>query len=333
MDHLQLKDIIKLFFEGKLSEQEEVRLLEWIRQSSGNKRYFIYLQRKIEDEFKIKHDKEVTFHWEKLFERIDPVIIPGSPSVKLSNRFSRKIISYAAVFLAGVIITSIFYLAVKKTSDNTVVEQRITAPYGARAKFILPDSSIVWLNSGSELLFPSYFGNTRQVTLKGEAYFDVKQDQKLFKVTTSYGEVEVTGTSFNVKAYPDGLFETTLVEGYVNVLTEKRDKISLRPGYQAVCTKNGFEIEEVDTELYTSWTNGKLILRQEYLPELSGRLERWYNVKIELDNDPRLANIHYTGVIEMESFSEVLNLLSVTAPVHYSWDRELRVIKIFYKNN
>jgi ferric-dicitrate binding protein FerR (iron transport regulator) len=85
--------------------------------------------------------------------------------------------------------------------------------------------------------------------------------------------------------------------------------------------------------MHTSWTKGQLIFRKEHLPKMAHRLERWYNVKIELDNDTRLEDIHYTATIEMESFSEVLNLLKVTAPVDYTWDEKTRVIKLFYQKN
>jgi transmembrane sensor len=87
----------------------------------------------------------------------------------------------------------------------------------------------------------------------------------------------------------------------------------------------------VETYLYTSWREGKIIFRQEYLPEVVNSLEYWYNVKIELDDDPRLRKIHYTGTIEMESFSEILELLQITAPITYTYDDKKRIIKIKYR--
>jgi transmembrane sensor len=129
------------------------------------------------------------------------------------------------------------------------------------------------------------------------------------------------------------MFETITVAGAVNVLAGNNKEILVRPGTQAVYNGKDFEIMEVETSLYTSWTEGKLIFRKEHLPMLAARFERWYNVNIDLDDDERLNGIYYTGVLEMESFSEVLNLLKVTAPVDYSWDEKARVIKIFYKKN
>jgi ferric-dicitrate binding protein FerR (iron transport regulator) len=85
--------------------------------------------------------------------------------------------------------------------------------------------------------------------------------------------------------------------------------------------------------MFSSWKDGKLIFRNEYLPSVTKRLERWYNVKIELANDKRLSEISYTGVLEMESFSEVLQLLKVTAPIDFVYDEKTRIIRIEYRRN
>lgn len=117
----------------------------------------------------------------------------------------------------------------------------------------------------------------------------------------------------------------------MQVVNPNNKLATLEPGYQAVFSGDNVSVEKVETVLYTSWIEGKLIFREEYLPELVKKLERFYNVKIDLDDDPRLKRIHYSGTIEMETFSEVLNLLSVTAPIAYTWNEKTRVIKLFYK--
>jgi ferric-dicitrate binding protein FerR (iron transport regulator) len=332
MEYSQYKNHIKQFLEGKLSRKEEIKLLEWIKHSPDNKKYFHYLQMSLGEEVKTRHDKTIAMRWQQLQERINSGQKPETPVRRFVKRYYHLAAPLAAAFIVGFVIAALVFWNTQKTEKLAEVQQKISAPFGARAQFMLPDSSLVWLNSGSELLFPSHFEGKRPVHLTGEAYFEVKKGESPFVVSSVYGEVEVKGTSFNVKAYHDDLFETTLVEGKVNVLAEKGEEVALRPGYQAVYTKNGFEVEQVETGLYTSWTEGQLILRKEYLPKLAKRLERWYNVKIELDNDKRLEDIHYTASIEMESFSEVLNLLKVTASVDYTWDKKTRVIKLFYES-
>lgn len=241
----------------------------------------------------------------------------------------------AAVLVIGLLITTVYFFRTAEEYKSSIQVQTITTPFGAKTSTVLPDGSLVWLNSGSTLSFPSGFVKNRPVTLTGEAYFEVAKSNKPFIVITPYGEVEVQGTSFNVKAYSDdNSFEATLVKGKVLV----RDKnningVTLWPGQQAVRKSNGLKVINVETTVFTSWKEGKLIFRKDYLTEVARRLERWYNVKIELDNDKRLADIWYAGTIEMESFSEVLELLQVTAPITFSFNDKTRTIKIMYKKN
>jgi ferric-dicitrate binding protein FerR (iron transport regulator) len=145
--------------------------------------------------------------------------------------------------------------------------------------------------------------------------------------------VEVTGTSFNVKSLPaEKEFEATVEEGTVNVSSSLLPRqASLKPGQQARLMNGKWEITKVETDLFTSWKDGKIIFRREYLPVVAKRLERWYNVKIELDDDPRLQEIYYTGTIEMESFSEVLELLKITASVNYTFNDKTRVIRLIHR--
>lgn len=327
MNKDNLNNYIEKFLKGKLSSEEELELLSWIKQNNANKNEFLKIQHSISSKILKKNSNIEYLKWQELKRKIKNQKINSA-----GDSVIQKVISYAAVLLAGLVIS--YFLIPNDISSSYEFSQmqNITAPYGARTSFQLPDSSIVWLNSGSELLFSSHFDNERPVELTGEAYFEVKKGETPFIVSTAYGEVEVKGTSFNVTAYNDENFETTLVEGSVNVLAGKGEVVDLRPGNQAVYTENGFEVGPVETKIHTSWTEGQLIFQKEYLPQMARRLERWYNVDIELGNDERLKDIHYTATIEMESFSEVLNLLKVTAPVDYTWDRKTRVIKLFYQN-
>ncbi len=331
MPQLQVKNDIKLFLNGKLSDLEEMRLLKWVKQSPENKMYFYTLQQSLEGEISTRPDEPIQRQWEKLLLRVDPEGQKRKPVLSMYKKYYPHTVSIAAAFLIGFFIAVLFLPKIRIQNNSLITAQKMSAPYGARTQFILPDSSVVWLNSGSELLFPSQFSSTRSVRLSGEAFFKVKKSETPFVVSTGFGEVEVKGTSFNVQAYPDDLFETTLVSGEVLIQIENCDAVILRPGNQAALTENGLLVRPVDTDLFTLWKEGKLIFRNEYLPQLAKRLERWYNVKIEIEEDSCLNDIHYSGTIEMETFSEVLNLLCVTAPVGYTWNEKHRVIKLFYK--
>ncbi|MEZ5104254.1 MAG: DUF4974 domain-containing protein [Draconibacterium sp.] len=319
---------IKDFLAGRLSQPEEKKLLNWIKASEENKRHFLNIQEILGDT--LKERSVMAGKWSTMMRLITPPSLSKVPSRTLAERVKKFTLPVAAALIIGFFIGGFLFKG-KTGSVAPVAEQTIVTPWGARTRFVLPDSSLVWLNSGSKIVFPEQFNGVREVKLSGEAYFEVEKNGDPFIVSTNLGKVQVMGTTFNVKAIDGEDFETTLVSGKVQVVNPNNKLATLEPGYQAVFSGDNVSVEKVETVLYTSWIEGKLIFREEYLPELVKKLERFYNVKIDLDDDPRLKRIHYSGTIEMETFSEVLNLLSVTAPIAYTWNEKTRVIKLFYK--
>lgn len=325
MDKKELHKYTTYFLEGKLSPENELKLLRWIKASKANKIIFLEEQDYITKIIAERHDEYLERKWQNFKQRIEP-----KPTQ--AKTIFLRVASVAAAFLLGALITAIMVKTFAPETIQAVQMQKIVTPHGAKTNFQLPDGSIVWLNSGSELSFPSAFGETRPVTLTGEAFFEVGKSAEPFIVSTNYGEVEVQGTSFDVKAFPGEGLQTTLVEGAVKVKgTDTGKEVALHPGEQANFSGGAMVVVEVQTDLFTSWKDGKLIFRDEQLPLVAKRLERWYNVKIELAEDARLSEIRYNGTLEMESFSEVLQLLKVTAPIDYSYNEKTRTIKITYK--
>ncbi|VAW22567.1 hypothetical protein MNBD_BACTEROID01-159 [hydrothermal vent metagenome] len=321
--------LIPGFLKGKLTPFEEKQLFEWAK---NNRKQFLEEQNKLEKQLQFGRNTETSKRWKQLHARIQKE--EGIAKPKLITILNRNAIKIAASFLIGIIITSLVFSKLSPLREQLQYSQELSikTPYGAKTHFILPDSSSVWINSGSELSFPSKFGKTRTVSLKGEAYFDVVKDKIPFIVNTDFGNVKVKGTSFNVKAYENETFETTLVRGIVTVHSSGTGKeVTLKPGEQSGIYGKNISVKPVNTEIITSWIKGKLIFNNEPLPSVAHRLERWYNVEIQLDNDKRLSEIWYTGTIEMESFSEVLQLLETTAPIQYTYNDKTRTIHIKHK--
>lgn len=258
--------------------------------------------------------------------------IKGAIALDKQKQVNRKLRLYkwslgaAAILILTLLVGNIFFYQSKQVE---IAEQNITIPKGAKTSYSLPDGSLVWLNSGSTFSFPMQFGEKRKVKLVGEAFFKVVKGSKPFIVSTEYGDVEVKGTSFNVNAYTDvNSFATTLVEGSVAFKVKgSENEVTLKPGEQICKTDNGFVIKNVETKYFTSWKEGKLIFNREPFPSFIRKLERWYNVKIEYNN-PKLDEIWYTGTIEMESISEVMEMISKAAPVSYSFNNKTRVFTI-----
>jgi transmembrane sensor len=247
-----------------------------------------------------------------------------------ARRFTlyRNLLKVAAVLITGLIIATFSLLFKPEKQIDTTIVETVKTPYGARTSFMLPDGSEVWLNSGSTISFPRHYGAVRSVVLTGEAYFKVLKQGKPFVVKTRLGKVEVMGTCFDVKAYSNEPFETTLVEGSVKVSNLVNQVATLKPGQQSrITATNEFDTKEVNSDLITSWTEGKLIFVKEPFANVARELERWYNVKIELQGE-RLKKLGYTGTIELETFGEVLELINTTTPIKTSFDKKTRILKI-----
>ena len=190
----------------------------------------------------------------------------------------------------------------------------LEVPRGGEFSFLLPDSTTVFLNAESRLRFPDRFvpGSERIVYLSGEAYFDVKRDPRSpFLVCLEHSVVKVTGTSFNVKAYPDDTNEaTTLISGTVSMgIGTTEQWIVLKPGEQGYydATRKTLSQQTVDVNYYTAWKDGVFAFYRQPLEEVMKTLGRWYLFDTHYQNEA-LKSILYTGKINRHaSIREVLH--------------------------
>ena len=190
----------------------------------------------------------------------------------------------------------------------------LEVPRGGEFSFLLPDSTTVFLNAESRLRFPDRFvpGSERIVYLSGEAYFDVKRDPRSpFLVCLEHSAVKVTGTSFNVKAYPDDTNEaTTLISGTVSMgIGTTEQWIVLKPGEQGYydATRETLLQQTVDVNYYTAWKDGVFAFYRQPLEEVMKTLGCWYLFDTHYQNEA-LKSILYTGKINRHaSIREVLH--------------------------
>ena len=220
---------------------------------------------------------------------------------------------------------------IKKLSYNT-----LTVPYGKRFDVELSDGSIVNLNSGSSLKFPVQFinGMERKVYLDGEAFFNITENNKdIFKVVSNDAITEVYGTQFNVKSYKEDSFsEIILVNGSLGVkgLSDNQKIVSLKPGFRANVNQSNekIEISKVNTKIYTSWIDGRVIFRDENIDSMILKLERLYNVIITNDNKKLSDNFfNATIVVEEESIDEVMGYLKEVYNIKYQKFNNKIIIK------
>jgi len=223
----------------------------------------------------------------------------------------------AAVIVIGILIGSLFYLSRKDTPPPKYTE--IITPMGEKSQIILPDSTIVWLNSGSTLKYPKDY--SREVYLTGEGYFEVSSDKerKKFSVNTGILNVTVYGTSFNVKSYSDEQIQEVIVaEGEVGIYSGKQLLRILEESDQAILDKstNKISYTECNADLLTSWRKNELIFDDAPVEEIMKSLERWYGVEITVNYEiQQLPNLTFR--VKTESLREMLEMMKEIVPITY----------------
>ena len=183
---------------------------------------------------------------------------------------------------------------------DEVENTSIYIPRGGEYKLTLIDGTKVHLNSDSKLTFPSRFtGNSRDVELTGEAYFEVAHDEgKPFIVHIGNVSVKQYGTRFNINAYTGKSKTITLVEGSIGV-TSGNNECRLTPGRQACVSGDEMKVCNADVDAVMGWTEGMFKFDGESLSEIASTLSRWYNVDVCVDAS--LSNCCFTGSLSRES--------------------------------
>lgn len=198
----------------------------------------------------------------------------------------------------------IFKGSAKKVQTNT-----LTVPKGSKPMhLLLADGTSVLLNVASSITFPNAFtGNQRQVTLTGEAYFEVKHDpSRPFIVTAGKNQIKVLGTHFNVNAYDDdSSMKVTLIEGKVDV----DNNVVLKSGQQAVISKQQTSLApapNIQTEL--AWTGNEFVFDAQDIASILSTLSKWYNFSIQYKSG--IPQGHFSGTINKSyALSQVLKIL------------------------
>lgn len=356
-----INKLIYKYLRFKTSEKETAQLFEWINKSEKNKQTFIKLKQswainsnyKYEAKELAKVKKAVGFktaenYYQRTILKYAAVIIlflaiGGIVFNSIIKTQKPEINSFVTISLEdgkNIIIPENTINQVlnfnnshkatlndkkleysNKTTPNKYEMHTINVPFGKTFEVVLEDGTLVHLNSGSSLTYPSYFEekSKREVLLTGEAYFEVEQDfGRPFSVKTTSLEILVTGTKFNISAYgEDKITQASLLEGSINVINEnnrKKDTVNLSPGFGYKWDKKNQSstILEIYPEDCISWIEGELVFKDTDFKNLVSKLERNYNVSIEI-NYPFLEGQKFTGKFNTNelSIANILNIISI----------------------
>ena len=278
-------------------------------------------------------DEEQIIEAGKVITEIENVDVDRATRLVMHRIQKRKTISLiihhfknaAAILLISLLLFSVWstFKTLTDSTKSAVAMQEITSPMGVRTKIDLPDSTRVWLNAGSTLKFPVRFeNNERNVELIGEAFFEVYKNKKSpFTVLSNKAKVKVLGTSFNFRSYhTDAEIEVVLKEGqvlfeaeYGNNKTQQLMYAGTRLEADKQTGKIGFS--EVHVNKYIAWHDDKLVFDESPINELAKKLERWYGVKVVVEDNKQLQNYRFTTTFENEPLQQVLELLELSSPI------------------
>jgi transmembrane sensor len=239
----------------------------------------------------------------------------------------------ASIQLKNGILTQIGLANNTSNESNNILK----VPYGKTLSVTLDDGSIVKLNAGSELYYPSSFAhlNKRKVTLKGEAFFQItKNPLKPFVVQTDETFTQVYGTVFNISSYDeDDKIEVVLVEGSVGVgdkFSFKHENLTMLKPSQKITNskkiKGSFVVEDVDVTPYISWIEGVMSFENASMSQITKKLERQFDVKIINENNT-LEERQFTGAFDTESIESILKTIQTHTNFKYVIKGKIITIK------
>jgi len=307
----QFKSVIERYLAGNATRDEQLKLLEALRSGSLSRDYFEF-EKKVWEESQAKSFSIKEWEaWMNVRRKIEQ----STQHLQTPKMWMRiyKVASVIAILLTASIAVGIYSFNKQRVFVSTQPGQNLN--------ILLPDNTHVILNSSSSLEYnPLAFVFTRCVNLNGEAYFDVSKNKiKPFFVNSNDLSIKVLGTRFNVSAYDDSdKYSVVLEEGSVKVCLHSKIKCTytLKPGQKAELLKGSenWEVNTVNTRLYTSWTEGVLYFYDSSFIDLAKNMERRYGIKIEID-DPVVKDFILSTTIRNESLEQILDLIQKVLPV------------------
>lgn len=224
----------------------------------------------------------------------------------------------------------IAYDEASKVSPGEVLEayNTLSNPRGSKVvSLTLSDGTQVWLNAESSLTYPTAFaGRERNVTITGEAYFEVSHNASMpFKVIKGETEITVLGTHFNVNAYDDeGSIKVTLLQGSVKVQNGSSSQI-IKPGEQAQVAGGIKVIKDVNIDQVMAWKNGKFSFDHAGIKTVMRELSRWYDLDVKYEGVP--TNDLFGGDIQRDlPLSKTLDFLK-QSQVHFEVEGRKVIVK------
>jgi ferric-dicitrate binding protein FerR (iron transport regulator) len=314
------KNLLSRILSGEASQAEKEDFYRSLGESKEEEKLFYEVKslwlRTSKQNTSVDADSEFENLWKKI----------NHPAKKTTYSIGKRILQYAAITLFILSIGGLlgYYFSNNQVEIADTGIQKYTATKGSVSTIEFADGSKIWLNSGSELTYrEDYKTRQRLAELHGEAFFEVKHRED-FPLLIKVNKIIVRdlGTTFNIKAYnEDNKVETSLIEGKVDILSEKGGSpvASLNPGESALYNSDDKKIviKPFQTNMLSAWRDGKFVIRDQRLEDLFKEISRWYDVKFIFENQA-LRDYRYTGNIKKSTTAQhVLKMLKLTTKFNY----------------
>lgn len=362
----KITELIEKFRSGSITDEEIKLLMGFLNETNPSEQIKRILNKAWDVSAGCNSEVDSRALYEGLKERLGLVSQVKGSAEERPNKGVREtiigILRYAAVFLVAFGLSWLIRSLMYENNKSVLIShiQRVTVPLGSKSKIVLPDGSEVILNSGSTLAYDiKEFGKReRKVFMEGEGYFTVARNpSRPFYVNTPAMVIKVKGTTFNIKAYPEERTEEAiLISGSVEVFprytSSKKQIVELTmPNQKIVFTKSEansklsetqqhmFEEKIIQAKLLgvqtvekvqnsVAWKDDMLIFDNEPFSALVTRIERWYNVNIQVNN-PELEKARFTGKFDKETLDQVLKALTTLVPFDYTIKQNTVIISRF----
>jgi len=317
------------YMRKELSESENQQVVDWLQEKDENKPFLFGLK-----------EAYMLSRWEELSDKAETKAGWNELKKSLRNnqpssrkKYLRVGFKYAAVLILLLAIGFIMHSLFQKQQPQYT---KIETASGQQSTLTLNDGTIVRLNQNSKLIYPKSFNqHTRNVTLQGEAYFEVAHNaKKPFLVNVGCYTVKVLGTKFNVNAYSGDICSyTSLKEGKVQIVDNKEGhKVlsELKPGTQLGYNRNtgNYAVKSIDINAIANWRLNQIVIRNQKLGTVAEMLSSKYGYTIDVNNC-KIEKLMYNITIEKEPLDEILSdIQCVTPQVHYYIDHERKWVII-----
>lgn len=318
-DNNRIDELLPRYCEGQVAEEERLQVETWMSESEENRRIAKQIHTLYLAADTIQVMKKVDT--EKALSRVKSRMT----SKKKTMWWEWAQRAVAVLFIPLLVTLMLQYLGNGEQELAQMMEIK-TNP-GMTTSLTLPDGTLVFLNSESTLSYPSRFdGDTRNVNLQGEAYFEVaKNPEKKFIVSTPHrSQIEVLGTHFNVEAYEkENRVSATLVEGKIGFIYKcdnTSKKVLMAPGQKLVYDSKDTKVQLYATsgESETAWKEGKIIFRNTPLEEGLRMLEKRYNVEFIIKNN-RLKGDSFTGTFTNQRLERILEYFQLSSQIRWRY--------------